>query len=612
MSRLIIKSVGRERSIADGLYADLGRRIAVAPPGTCPVDMALGFLSLCHAQSCGKCVPCRVGVEQLEHLLTDILRGKGTPETLDVIQRTAEAIYQSADCAIGYDAAKVVLSSLKAFHEDYISHIQNHRCKMGTFETAVPCMSLCPANVDVPGYLSLIRAGRPADAVRLIRKDNPFPTACAYICEHPCEDHCRRKVLDDAVNIRGLKRYAVDAAGKVAPPICAPATGKAVAIIGGGPSGLSAAYYLALMGHQVTLFERRKKLGGMLRYGIPAYRLPRELLDQDIEAILATGVEARTNVELGVDFTYEQLMENYDSVLMAIGAHAAARLNIEGEDAEGVETAVDLLRGIGDDEFPDFTGKNVVVVGGGNVAMDATRTSIRLGAAKVTCVYRRRREDMTALPDEVEGAMAEGAEIMTLKAPVRIETDEAGHAAALWVQPQIIGLTDQNGRTQASDAALPQERLAADIIIVAIGQKTETEVFEKAGLPIKRGTLSAMPSGQVFSNGKLFASGECATKPASAIRAIISGKVAAANIDEYLGYFHQIGADVDIPDAPAEDWPVRGRINTTMREAAERKQDFACIECGMTEEEALAESSRCLRCDHYGCGAFKGGRVREW
>ena len=612
MSRLIIKSVGRERSIADGLYADLGRRIAVAPPGTCPVDMALGFLSLCHAQSCGKCVPCRVGVEQLEHLLTDILRGKGTPETLDVIQRTAEAIYQSADCAIGYDAAKVVLSSLKAFHEDYISHIQNRRCKMGTFETAVPCMSLCPANVDVPGYLSLIRAGRPADAVQLIRKDNPFPTACAYICEHPCEDHCRRKVLDDAVNIRGLKRYAVDAAGKVEPPICAPATGKAVAIIGGGPSGLSAAYYLALMGHQVTLFERRKKLGGMLRYGIPAYRLPRELLDRDIEAILATGVEARTNVELGVDFTYEELMENYDSVLMSIGAHAAARLNIEGEDAEGVQTAVDLLRGIGDDEFPDFTGKNVVVVGGGNVAMDATRTSIRLGAAKVTCVYRRRREDMTALPDEVEGAMAEGAEIMTLKAPVRVETDETGHAAALWVQPQIIGLTDQNGRAQASDAALPQKRLAADIIIVAIGQKTETEVFEKAGLPIKRGTLSAMPSGQVFSNGKLFASGECATKPASAIRAIISGKVAAANIDEYLGYFHQIGADVDIPDAPAEDWPVRGRINTTMREAAERKQDFACIECGMTEEEALAESSRCLRCDHYGCGAFKGGRVREW
>ena len=612
MSRLEIKTVGRERSIADGLYADLARRIAVAPPGTCPVDMAYGFLSLCHAQSCGKCVPCRVGVHQLARLIHYVLRGGATEKTLKLIEETAEAIYQSTDCAIGYDAAKIVLSSLKVFREDYLSHINTGRCKMGSFETAVPCTSLCPAGVDVPGYVALIHEGRCADAVQLIRKDNPFPTACAYICEHPCEDHCRRKVLDDAVNIRGLKRYAVDTAGTVSAPVCGPATGKTVAVIGGGPAGLSAAYYLAQMGHYVCVYERRKKLGGMLRYGIPAYRLPREKLDTDIQAILNSGVIARTGVELGVDCAYEELVRKYDVVLIAVGAHAAASLNIPGEDADGVMSAVTLLRRIGDNSYPNFTGKHVVVIGGGNVAMDVTRSSIRLGAETVRCIYRRRQEDMTALPEEIEGAKAEGAEILTLKAPVRIEKDECGHVTGIWVRPQIPGLVDPSGRPTATDAARPEEFIPADVLVVAIGQKTETEVFEKAGLPVKRNTLSAMPSGQVFQNGKIFACGECAYKPASAVRAIISGKVAAANIDEYLGFEHRIGTNVIVPDATADDKPVRGRINTTLREACERKSDFACIENCMTREEAEAESSRCLRCDHYGCGSLKGGSAEKW
>ena len=612
MSRLDIKPPSQTQAVVDQLYRNVERRIASSPPGLCPIDMALNFLELCHAQTCGKCVPCRIGLGQLSNMLREVLDGQPDTRILHRIENTAQTIVDTADCAIGINAAQLVLMGLQGFRDDYEEHILRHRC-LGSLKNPVPCVALCPAGVDIPGYIALVHAGRYADAVRLIRKDNPFPVACAYICEHPCEAHCRRRMVDDAVNIRALKRYAVDQAGDVPQPSCAPATGKKVAVIGGGPGGLSAAYYLALMGHSVTVYEKRKALGGMLRYGIPDYRFPRTLLDAEIASILSLGIEIHTEVNVGTDVTLDQLKQEYDCLYLAIGAHTDKKTGIEGENSQGVISAVELLRGIGDGEKPDFTGKRVVVIGGGNVAMDVTRSAIRLGADRVTCVYRRRKEDMTALPEEVEGAEAEGAEILTLHAPVRIESDAAGNAVALWTQPQIIGEMDRQGRPKPGTAQAAERRIEADVIIVAIGQGVESFGFEQSGVVIQRGgTLLAGSDTRLPDLDGVFAGGDCVTGPATVIRAIAAGKVAAANIDDYLGFRHEITSPVQVPAPRFSDLKPWGRVNTADRDACERKHDFACIECGLTAEEAEQESSRCLRCDHFGYGVFKGGRVEKW
>ena len=611
MSRLKIAIENEAVQTVERLYKDLERRIVASPPGICPVDLALNFLRLCHAQTCGKCVPCRIGLGQLATYLEDVLDGRATMATLGEIERLAKDIEISADCAIGTEAARMVLRGLDGFRDEYVAHIQTGNCTYH-INQPVPCVALCPAGVDIPGYIALIREGRCADAVRLIRKDNPFPTACALICEHPCEARCRRNMLDSSVNIRGLKRYAVDNAGVVPAPVCGPSTGKRVAIVGGGPSGLSAAYYLQLMGHSCTVFELRPKLGGMLRYGIPNYRFPRERLQEDIDCILSTGVEIKYNTKIGESLTIDDLRRQYDAVYVSIGAQSDKKVGIEGEESKNVYSAVDLLGSIGSDNPPDFTGKRVVVIGGGNVAMDCVRSSLRLGASEAKIVYRRRKEDMTALPEEVDGALEEGCGLMQLHAPLRIEADENGNACALWAQPQIIGKIDAWGRAKVSVAAKEPVRIAADVVVVAIGQGIETRHFEQAGMSVKRGNLAALPDGMVSDLPGVFAGGDCVTGPATVIRAIAAGKVAAANIDNYLGFNHLISVDVDIPAAISEDKHHCARVNLGEKDAQERKDNFEHIECGMTAQEAAQECGRCLRCDHYGYGIFKGGRAAIW
>lgn len=610
MSRLEIPTPGRAQLVIEGLYKDLERRIESSPPGLCPVDITRAFLELCHAQTCGKCVPCRIGLWQLKNMLTDVMNGEATMDTLDEIEDLAKSIIDSADCGIGTEAAQMVYKSLVGCREDYEEHIVQGRCICQT-KQPVPCVALCPAQVDIPGYIALVGEGRYADAIRLIRKDNPFPTTCGFICEHPCEARCRRNIVDDAINIRGLKRMAADYAKEVDPPVCSTSTGKKIAVVGGGPGGLSAAYYLQLMGHQVTVFEMLPKLGGMLRYGIPNYRLPKDRLDDDINAILKTGIEVKHGLRIGTDMTIQSLREEYDAVLITIGASTDKKLGIEGEQAPGVLSAVQFLRDVGKNQNPDLTGKEVAVIGGGNVSMDAVRTAKRLGAKKVSIVYRRRIADMTALPAEIEGAVAEGIEVQTLMAPAKIDLDEEGNVKGLYVTPQMISKI-KDGRASVKPTGEEDVWIPCQTIIVAIGQDIEYQHFEKAGVPVKRGKILTEKYGGFDNIPGVFAGGDCASGPASVIKAIAAAKVVAANIDEYLGFHHSISCDVEIPPARLDDRPPCGRVNMTEREAGERVCDFEGVENCMTEAEAKQEASRCLRCDHFGYGIFKGGREKIW
>lgn len=610
MSRLEIPTPVHAQEVIEGLYKDLERRIESSPPGICPVDITRAFLELCHAQTCGKCVPCRVGLWQLKGMLTDVMNGEATVDTLKEMEELAVSIIDSADCAIGYEAANMVYKSLKGCRDDYMEHILHNDCTCHSTQP-VPCVALCPAHVDIPGYIALVGEGRCDDAIRLIRKDNPFPTTCGFICEHPCEARCRRNMMDDAVNIRGLKRFAADYAGEVDPPKCGPSTGKRVAIVGGGPGGLSAAYYLQLMGHQVTVFEMLPKLGGMLRYGIPNYRLPKNRLDDDINAILKTGVEVKYGQRIGTDMTIQSLRAEYDAVLITIGASTDKKLGIEGEDAKGVISAVQFLRDVGKDNLLDLTGQEVCIIGGGNVSMDAVRTAKRLGAKKVSILYRRRVADMTALPAEIEGAVAEGIEVLTLKAPSKIVTDENNQVTGIYVTPQMISKI-KDGRASVRATGEEDILVPCQTIIVAIGQDIEYKHFEEAGVPVNRGKIVTEKYGGFENIPGVFAGGDCASGPASVIKAIATAKVVAANIDEYLGYHHIIESGVEIPPARLDDRVPCGRVNMTEREACERVKDFEGVENCMTQAEAKQEASRCLRCDHFGYGIFKGGRENRW
>ena len=586
------------------------RRVEATAPGICPLAVQLSLLQASAAQTCGKCVPCRDGLPRLAVLLERVVACEADEAALDSMRELAEMIRDTADCAIGYAAADIVLAGLRDFSDEYESHIKARSCSQGVGQT-VPCETLCPAHVDVPAYIALAAAGDYAGAVNMVRKDNPFPTACAFVCEHPCEVRCRRTLIDAPVNIRGIKRFAVDQApaDSVATPPRSAETGRRVAVVGAGPSGLTCAYFLALMGHGVTVLEAQQQLGGMLRYGIPEYRFPRERLDEDIRGILSVGgIEVRCATWIGTD-EMEDLVKTYDAVYVAIGAQVGKTLNIEGADAEGVVSAVDLLRGIGDGAYPDFTDKRVVVVGGGNVAMDCARTAVRAGAGEVSVVYRRRKEDMTALEAEVESAIAEGVEMIVLQAPQSIEVDEKGHCAALITQPQMIGPM-RGGRPAPVPADKPAQRLEAEVILIAVGQDIDSDPFEEFGMKTDRGRLDADEylQSDVFEN--VFIGGDCQNGPATVIGEIAAGRVAARNIDEYLGYHHKLDCGVAVPQPLPNDRTPKGRVEVAERPARERRSDFLPVEMGMSREEAEQECGRCLRCDCFGSGVLDGGRQR--
>lgn len=608
MSKIYLADRNSEDVRIEHFLSKFSAKTRIYPPGVCPVTVQMALLQASKSQTCGKCVPCRDGLRQLEAMISAILSGKATVAILEQMKELAAMIRDTADCAIGYQAATEVLEGLETFWEEYISYIETG-ASAGAKEQQIPCTAMCPAHVDVPGYVAHVGNGDYAAAINLIRQNNPLPTACAMVCEHPCEERCRRNLIDDAINIRGIKKYAVDQvpADQVQVPKANPFTGKKVAVIGGGPCGLTAAYFLSLMGHQVTIFEGKERLGGMLMYGIPNYRFPKDRLDQDVNAILSTGnISVKYNTQVGRDVSIESVRAEYDAMLVAIGAQAGKSLRLEGMDANHIYSAVEMLDDIGHGKKPDYTGKTVAVIGGGNVAMDAARSALRCNAAAVRIAYRRRREDMTALDSEIESAVMEGVELITLQAPSWIEKDENNNCTALWVKPQMTG-PYRDGRPAPVDAVSKAEvRIPCDVILVAVGQDIVSEPFEQFGMPAQRRVFQSERDTAVPSMPGVFVGGDCATGPATAIQAIAAGRVAANAIDEYLGYHHKLPCDVAAPEARPNLRVPTGRVNIQERPAYLRKLDFEEVECPMSPEEAQQECSRCLRCDVFGCGKLEG------
>lgn len=587
------------------MYDRFQHKVSTFPPGVCPVTVTLSNLMASRAQGCHKCTPCHLGLEKIEEALRTILSGEGTEETLKTLRSAAELARDCSDCAIGYMAGLEVCESLDAFADDYESHIKYGQCVRGLSQT-IPCVTHCPAHVDIPGYIAHVGNEDYASAIALIRRDNPFPVACAMICEHPCENRCRRGLIDAPLNIRGMKKYAVDqiASDKVFVPEPQPSTGKKVAVIGGGPAGLTCAYFLSLMGHKVTVYEGKERLGGMLMYGIPNYRFPKDRMDEDIRAILSTGnIEVKLGVNVGKDIPIQEVKDAHDAMFVAIGAQVGKKLRLEGVDAGNVFSAVEMLDQIGHDQKPDYTGKAVCVIGGGNVAMDAARSALRCGASEVHIVYRRRQADMTALETEIESAVAEGIDLMVLQAPKAIEKDADGNCSGLWVQPQMVGPYDRGGRPGPVNANKPAELVPCEVVLIAVGQDIVSAPFEEFGMEANWNVFKAGNDTAAANMPGVFVGGDCATGPATAIRAIAAGKVAAYNIDKYLGCKHVLDCGVTAPVVKPVNFTPTGRVAIVERPAKERRTDFEGVEVELTYEEAQQECGRCLRCDHYGHGA---------
>ncbi len=466
-----------------------------------------------------------------------------------------------------------------------------------------PCFMACPTHQDVQGYVGLIANGRVGEALELIKKDNPLPASIGRVCPHPCEEHCRRKHLEGAVSICGLKRFAADYDRDYIPS-CKSPNGKSVAVVGAGPAGLSCAYFLALEGYEVTIFEAQTKAGGMLRYGIPYYRLPEDVIDKEIECIEKMGVKFCYSQKLGADFTIESLKSEYDAVFVAIGAWRSANLGCPGDNAEGVVGGIDMLYKAAKGKA--FTlGGRVCVVGGGNTAIDAVRTAVRLGSENVTLIYRRTESEMPAEPDEIRDAKAEGVNFRFLASPLEVVV-ESGRAVGLKVQNMELGEPDSSGRRTPVPIEGSTEIIPCDTIISAIGQKVVGEDIDSLELT-RKSTIAVDELTYKTSLDGVFAAGDVINKgPDIAIRAIAGGKYAARSIDCYLK-----GVSVP-PELPAysvnksfdpailEGMKAVQRNEQAMVDPEIRKNDFSEVASTLTPEQALLEASRCLEC---GCSA---------
>lgn len=571
---------------------------------TCMVDMARFFMEFCQDESCGKCTPCRVGTRRMLEILQRICRGEGKEGDIELLEDLAQSIKDTALCGLGQTAPNPVLSTIRYFRDEYEAHIRDKRCPAvvcsDLFES--PCQHACPIGMEIPAYIALIRANRMDDAYRVLRRTNPFPSVCGRVCGHLCQYKCRRDQLDEPLAIKFLKRFVTDTV--TPPPVeTLPTTrSEKIAVIGGGPAGLTAALELRIRGYAVTVFEEHPEAGGMLRWGIPAYRLPRDILDREIQQILDTGVELKTGVCIGKDVPFEEVEKDYAKIFLSVGAKGSLPLGLPGEDAEGVLGAIELLRDYNMGKQVNF-GKRVAVIGGGNSAIDAARTSIRSGADSVTVLYRRERKDMPAQESEIQAAEAEGVTFEFLVAPTRI-FKRKGKVAGLKVVPMRLGRFDTSSRRRPEPVADSEFERDVDMVISAIGQETDLGFLpEQIGVVSSEGLVSVVGNLQT-ADPRIWAGGDVVTGPAMVIDAIKAGKDVADAIDgaireakEEKPWVAPQSDEIHIPFEIDEDPLEQPQTKMPEVAASYRRSNFDEVDTGYTLEMALAEASRCMRCD---------------
>ena len=583
--------------------------LVVMDEDTCMVDLARYFLAFTQDESCGKCVPCRLGTKQMLMILEDICAGRGTEEDLALLETLGEAVQKGSLCGLGQTAPNPVLTTLHHFRDEYLDHVREGRCEAGVCTELfwAPCSNRCPAEVDIPAYVALVGEGRYAEALASHLDRNPFPSACARVCPHPCESSCVRADTDEAVAIRAVKRFMVDQEVDAQPTVLERPDDerRRVAVVGAGPGGLSAAYFLRRLGHEVTVYEAMPEPGGMLRYGIPAYRLPPEELARDIRRIEALGVEIICERPLGGSLTLDSVRESYDAVFLGIGAWSDWELGVEGEEAEGVLSGIEFLRGVAEGRQGELSG-DVVVIGGGSTAFDVARTALRLGAKSSTVAYRRTRSEMPAHAEEITEAVEEGVVLELLASPTRIHTereDGTVRATAIELQRMELGAFDSSGRRRPMPIDGDTITLPATTVVRATGQQPVTGAgFPETGrgnrVEADRLTLATSLPG-------VFAGGDVVLGPATVVEAIGQGRRAAEAIERWLHpdletpfpWWAERALDAAFdPAAPISD---AARARPAKADPGERARSLTEeVEQTLSETAAITEAGRCLRCDY--------------
>jgi NADH-quinone oxidoreductase subunit F len=588
----------------------------VMDENTCMVDVAKYFMNFLKDESCGKCFTCRKGTQRMWEILDDISRGRGTSQHLSLLAELAEVVKDTSMCGLGQSAANPVLSTLRYFRDEYERHVVDKKCDAFVCHDLVgaPCQSACPVGTEAWRYVAHIARGEFEQAYLAIREANPFPSICARVCDHPCEERCRAGQSGaQPVAIRALKRFVTD---RIDPSIYKPLRQSAggdnsqkIAVIGAGPAGLTAAHYLSLRGYTVTVFEAESEPGGMLYGAIPPYRLPRETIKKEIAALIDDNITVTCNQVLGKDITIDGLFkQGFKSILLAMGAHKSKPLQIENENARGVYPSIEFLKAF------NLQGKNlahgkVAVIGGGNSAIDAARTAGRQNKVEqVTILYRRTRDEMPAFSEEIEAAEQEEIMIKTLLTPVRILVSK-GRVTGIECVQNVPGAMDASGRRKPVPVAGSEFVLPVDTLIVAISEDSGKDCMTAAqsgGVETTdHNTIRVNTRTLQTSREGVFAAGDVASGPNTVIEAIAAGKKVAVLIDRYLqGVSLEQPVQLRRPHIYIEPWPLtvgeidaNKRAETPRAPADRRKHNFTEVEVSLSPEEARREARRCLRCD---------------